>query len=70
MIVDGVEWINRNHKEEKTILLEGANATMLDIDFGTYPYVTSSNPTIGGAITGLGISPNKIGNGIFTSTLI
>jgi len=45
---------------EKKILIEGANATMLDIDFGTYPFVTSSNPSMGGCITGLGIPPTKI----------
>lgn len=39
--------------------MEGANATMLDIDFGTYPFVTSSNPSIGGVISGLGLAPNK-----------
>lgn len=39
----------------------GANATMLDIDFGTYPYVTSSNPSVGSVCTGLGIAPNKLG---------
>src|SRR5205807_9358375 len=44
----------------KKILLEGAQATMLDLDFGTYPYVTSSNPTAGGALTGSGIAPTKI----------
>jgi len=42
-------------------LIEGANATMLDIDFGTYPYVTSSNPIVGGACTGLGVAPSQIG---------
>ncbi len=42
------------------ILLEGAQATMLDLDFGTYPYVTSSNPTAGGALTGSGIPPTRI----------
>jgi adenylosuccinate synthase len=41
-------------------LLEGAQATMLDLDFGTYPYVTSSNPTAGGALTGSGIPPTKV----------
>lgn len=40
------------------IIAEGANATMLDMDFGTYPYITSSSTTIGGAITGLGIPPH------------
>jgi len=42
-------------------LIEGANATMLDIDFGTYPYVTSSSPIVGGACTGLGVAPSQIG---------
>lgn len=46
---------------KKKILVEGANATMLDIDFGTYPYVTSSNCTIGGVCSGLGIQPRNIG---------
>ena len=41
----------------KRVLVEGANAAMLDIDFGTYPYVTSSNCSIGGVCTGLGIPP-------------
>ena len=41
------------------ILVEGANATMLDLDFGTYPFVTSSNCSIGGAATGLGLAPSK-----------
>jgi len=44
----------------KKILVEGANALMLDLDFGTYPFVTSSNTTIGGVSTGLGIPPSKI----------
>mmetsp|Transcript_35931 Transcript_35931/g.143637 ORF Transcript_35931/g.143637 Transcript_35931/m.143637 type:complete len:91 (+) Transcript_35931:891-1163(+) len=42
------------------VLVEGANAALLDIDFGTYPYVTSSNCTIGGVCTGLGIPPSRI----------
>lgn len=41
-------------------MVQGANATMLDLDFGTYPYVTSSNPSIGGVIAGLGIAPQKL----------
>jgi adenylosuccinate synthase len=45
----------------KTVLVEGANAAMLDIDFGTYPYVTSSNCSIGGVLTGLGLPPKVIG---------
>jgi hypothetical protein len=44
----------------KKILVEGANALMLDLDFGTYPFVTSSNTTVGGVSTGLGIPPSKI----------
>lgn len=52
--------INKAIDEGKNILLEGAQGTMLDIDHGTYPYVTSSNPIAGGACTGLGISPKKI----------
>jgi adenylosuccinate synthase len=47
-------------KEGKRILLEGAQATLLDVDHGTYPYVTSSNPTAGGAAVGLGIPPHRI----------
>ncbi|HYR49588.1 MAG TPA: adenylosuccinate synthase [Candidatus Eisenbacteria bacterium] len=46
--------------KNSNILLEGAQATMLDLDFGTYPYVTSSNPTAGGALTGSGIPPTKV----------
>lgn len=56
---DTVEYINDAHDAGKRILIEGANATMLDLDFGTYPYVTSSNPSIGGIATGLGLAPNK-----------
>jgi adenylosuccinate synthase len=51
------EWANAGQK----ILIEGANATLLDVDFGTYPFVTSSNPSIGGVISGLGIAPTKLG---------
>ena len=60
MIVDGVNYIHNAIKHKKRILVEGANATMLDIDHGTYPYVTSSSTNIGGACTGLGIPPDKI----------
>ena len=52
--------VNRLIKEEKRILCEGAQGTMLDIDYGTYPYVTSSSPTSGGACTGVGIPPHAI----------
>ena len=60
MIVESVGWINRHYKEGKRLLIEGANATLLDIDLGTYPYVTSSSTSIGGVCTGLGLSPNKL----------
>ena len=46
--------------DEKKVLFEGAQGTLLDVDYGTYPYTTSSNPTIGGIFTGAGISPKKI----------
>ena len=49
-------------EEDKKVIVEGAQATLLDIDFGSYPYVTSSNPTIGGIITGTGLSASDIGN--------
>ncbi|MDP2690863.1 MAG: adenylosuccinate synthase [bacterium] len=60
MITDTVDYLNQAYASGKNILIEGANATMLDLDFGTYPFVTSSSATIGGACTGLGLSPNKI----------
>lgn len=60
MITDTVDYINSSWEDGRRILIEGANATMLDLDFGTYPYVTSSNPSIGGLIAGLGIAPQKL----------
>jgi adenylosuccinate synthase len=59
-ITDTALYLNKSMKEGKTILIEGANGTHLDIDHGTYPFVTSSNPTSGGLHTGLGIGANKI----------
>ncbi len=61
-LVDGVSFIQEQIKNNKKILAEGAQGVMLDIDFGTYPYVTSSNTITAGACTGLGISPQQIGN--------
>ena len=61
MIIDSIVYINEALEQGKKILVEGANAPMLDIDFGTYPYVTSSSASIGGIITGLGVSPHKVG---------
>ncbi|EFA75090.1 adenylosuccinate synthetase [Heterostelium album PN500] len=63
-VVDTVYFINNAFKEGKKVLIEGAQSTMLDLDFGTYPYVTSSASSVGGACTGLGIAPNKIVNQI------
>ncbi|MBC6996429.1 adenylosuccinate synthase [Neolewinella lacunae] len=59
--VDGEYWINSALDEGKKILAEGAQGSMLDIDFGTYPFVTSSNTITAGVCTGLGIAPQKIG---------
>ena len=59
-IADTVALINEADRAGKSILLEGAQGIMLDIDFGTYPFVTSSNPTAGGACTGSGLSPRRI----------
>lgn len=67
MTTDTIEYTNDAYDSGKRILIEGANATMLDIDFGTYPYVTSSNPSIGSVLTGLGVSPRKI-SGIYGTT--
>jgi len=62
MIIDSVSFLNNALKTGKKCLVESANAIMLDIDFGTYPYVTSSSPATGGACTGLGIPPSAIGD--------
>ncbi|MBD1432261.1 adenylosuccinate synthase [Sphingobacterium sp. DN00404] len=59
--VDAEHLVNNYLKEGKTVLAEGAQGTLLDVDFGSYPFVTSSNTTTAGACTGLGIAPNKIG---------
>ncbi|HZA20865.1 MAG TPA: adenylosuccinate synthase [Actinomycetota bacterium] len=59
-ISDTTAFIHRTLDEEKTVLFEGAQATMLDLDHGTYPFVTSSNPVAGGACTGAGIGPRDI----------
>ncbi|XP_064404044.1 adenylosuccinate synthetase isozyme 1-like [Halichondria panicea] len=60
MVTDTVLFMNKAIKENKKIVVEGANAAMLDIDFGTYPYVTSSNCTAGCVCTGLGIPPRNV----------
>ncbi|MFD2908028.1 adenylosuccinate synthase [Flavobacterium ardleyense] len=58
--IDSEEYLNKALKEGKSILAEGAQGSLLDVDFGTYPFVTSSNTTAAGACTGLGIAPNKV----------
>jgi adenylosuccinate synthase len=58
--IDSEEYLRKAQKEGKSILAEGAQGSLLDIDFGTYPFVTSSNTTAAGACTGLGVAPNKI----------
>ncbi|GAP71698.1 adenylosuccinate synthetase [Candidatus Symbiothrix dinenymphae] len=65
--IDSEHFINKSLSEGKKILAEGAQGTMLDIDFGSYPFVTSSNTVCAGACTGLGVAPSKIGTvyGIF-----
>ncbi|TWO31834.1 adenylosuccinate synthase [Seonamhaeicola sediminis] len=65
--IDSEEYVYQAQKSGKTILAEGAQGSLLDIDFGTYPFVTSSNTTAAGACTGLGVAPNQIGEvfGIF-----
>ena len=61
-IVGSEHEINHFLREQKSILCEGAQGTMLDVDFGSYPFVTSSNTICAGACIGLGLGPNKIGN--------
>ncbi len=63
-VLDSVVYIHKALSEGKKVLVEGANALMLDIDFGTYPFVTSSSTTIGGVCTGLGIPPKRVGTTI------
>ncbi|XP_008485309.2 adenylosuccinate synthetase-like [Diaphorina citri] len=62
LVVETVSYLHTALSQGKHILVEGANAAMLDIDFGTYPYVTSSNCSIGGVCTGLGLPPATIGH--------
>ncbi|MFY9632170.1 MAG: adenylosuccinate synthetase [Candidatus Cybelea sp.] len=66
-IVDGVEYLQTRLRSNKRVLLEGAQGSLLDVTYGTYPYVTSSHTIAGGACTGLGIGPSAIGrvSGVF-----
>ena len=59
--MDSVSYMQKALRENKRILVEGANALMLDLDYGTYPFVTSSSTAIGGVCTGLAIPPKQIG---------
>ena len=61
-VTDTAVYLNTALKKKKNILAEGAQGALLDVDHGTYPFVTSSNPTIGGACTGLGIPPTAVKN--------
>lgn len=61
-VCDTITLLHKALEEDKRVVVEGAQATLLDIDFGSYPYVTSSNPTIGGILTGTGLSATDIGN--------
>jgi len=60
-VVDSAYFVNNALKKGKKVLAEGAQGSMLDIDFGTYPYVTSSNTVTAGVLTGLGVAPQTIG---------
>ena len=66
-IIDSEQTVNDLLMADKSILAEGAQGTLLDVDFGSYPFVTSSNTVCAGACTGLGVAPNRIGDvyGIF-----
>jgi len=59
-ITNGTVWINEQIRAKKRVMFEGAQGTMLDIDHGTYPFVTSSNTMVGGVCTGLGVAPKHI----------
>lgn len=61
-VCDVVTYLHKALEQDKKVVIEGAQATLLDIDFGSYPYVTSSNPTIGGILTGTGLGPMDVGN--------
>ena len=61
-VCDTITLLHKALEDDKKVVVEGAQATLLDIDFGSYPYVTSSNPTIGGILTGTGLSASDIGN--------
>lgn len=61
-VCDTLTYLHKALEQDQSVVVEGAQATLLDIDFGSYPFVTSSNPTIGGILTGSGLSAADIGN--------
>jgi len=61
-VCDTITLLHKALEQDEKVIIEGAQATLLDIDFGSYPFVTSSNPTIGGMLTGTGLSASDIGN--------
>jgi len=67
MLIDSQDFLHEALEEGKHLLLEGAQGTLLDIDHGTYPFVTSSNPSVGGALSGCGVAPRWLGGvvGVF-----
>lgn len=67
LVRDGAAWLNGMMARGKRVLFEGAQGTFLDVDFGTYPYVTSSSTIAGGACTGLGVGPDKVGKVILVA---
>lgn len=60
MLCDATDMVNKALEEDKVVLFEGAQANMLDINYGTYPFVTSSSPTAGGVLTGVGVGPKAL----------
>lgn len=67
LVCDGSAWLNDMIAKGSRVLFEGAQGTFLDVDFGTYPYVTSSSTIAGGACTGLGVGPDKVGKVILVA---
>lgn len=67
LVCDGPAWLDRMMKQGRRVLFEGAQGTFLDVDFGTYPFVTSSSTITGGACIGLGVGPDKIGQVILVA---
>jgi len=67
LVCDGAAWLNRMMEQGRRVLFEGAQGTFLDVDFGTYPFVTSSSTIAGGACIGLGVGPDRIGQVILVA---